>query len=213
MEEIKFRNEIPVESQLNSPVVNFYTGRSVFITGCTGFLGTAFQRLNEYNPNFRAKIKPISGDISKKYIGVNENDLSLLRQEISIVFHSAADTSFDMSLNDAVNINTKATEELLKICKDMHQLKAFVYVSTAYSNCNRSVIDEKVYRCDVPLETQYEVLEYCKSERLTQYLLDGRPNAYSYSKALSEELIQNYSNAVPSIIIRPSISMPSHSVY
>ncbi|KAL4716353.1 hypothetical protein ACJJTC_006715 [Scirpophaga incertulas] len=245
---MKQLNNEKSESQSNirydSPVKNFYKGRSVFVTGSTGFLGTvliekllytcegvkriyvlikqkegqsvkerlskflesgAFQRLRESNPNFIHKIKPIAGNMLEQNFGLSEEDISVLRNEVSVVFHLAANISFNMRMADAINSNTKSTGELLRICKGMVRLTAFVYISTAYSNCNKLVIDERVYKSEVPVNRVYELLQNSKQDDIFNLLLDGRPNAYTYSKALTEELIQIHSNELPAVIIRPSI--------
>lgn len=42
-------------------------------------------------------------------------------------------------------------------------------------------------------------------EGLTPKLLEGRPNTYTYTKALAENLVEEYSAQVPVAIVRPSI--------
>ncbi|KAL0831449.1 hypothetical protein ABMA28_002251 [Loxostege sticticalis] len=229
----------------SSPIVNFYNGRSVFVTGATGFLGTvlvekllfscnginniyilikrkngksteerffdylnstAFQRIKDKNPSLMKKIKPISGNLEEDNIGISRNDISILQQEVSVVFHAAAKLSFNMDMTTAININTKPTEQLIAICKQMQNISVFVYVSSAYSNMHKQVIDEKVYKTGIALETVFDTL---KAKGSADNLLDGRPNAYTYSKALTEEIIEKEFYDIPAAIVRPSIIISS----
>lgn len=58
------------------------------------------------------------------------------------------------------------------------------------------------------------MLDRCKSaadkeviDILEQQIMNPWPNSYTYTKALSEDLVKRYSVHFPTIVIRPSISM------
>nr|AGG19592.1 fatty-acyl reductase [Ostrinia latipennis] len=242
-------NTIETDEQFtyNSPIVNFYSGKSVFVTGATGFLGTvlvekllfsckginniyvlikqtkdltiegrvlnylnskAFHRVRNTNPELMKKIIPICGNLEHKNLGISDSDIKTLQEEVSIVFHVAAKLLFKMSLATAVNINTKPTEQLIVICKKMRRNPIFIYVSSAYSNVNKQIIDEKVYSNGVPLETIYDTLE-AENTRLMDMFLDKRPNTYIYSKALAEEVVGKEFDESAAAIVRPSIILSS----
>lgn len=61
------------------------------------------------------------------------------------MFHVAATVRFDEKLKLALSINVIGTKEVISLCREIKELKAFVHVSTAYANCNQLYIDEKFY--------------------------------------------------------------------
>lgn len=58
----------------------------------------------------------------------------------------AATIRFNEKLEIAVAINMIGTQNIIELCDKMSSLEAFVYVSTAYCNCDRSDIGEMVYK-------------------------------------------------------------------
>lgn len=58
----------------------------------------------------------------------------------------AATVRFDEHLRKAVNINIRATKDIIKLGRGIENLKSFVHVSTAYSNCIHDMIEEKFYK-------------------------------------------------------------------
>lgn len=50
---------------------------------------------------------------------------------------------------EAVQLNVIATQQLLLMASQMPKLEAFIHISTAFSNCNLSHIDEVIYPCPV----------------------------------------------------------------
>lgn len=55
-----------------------------------------------------------------------------MTNEVEILFHAAADVRFDESLKEATEINVRGTREIMLLAQQMHELKVFVYVSTAF---------------------------------------------------------------------------------
>ena len=55
--------------------------------------------------------------------GLSDSDRNLLCENVSVVFNLAATVRFDEELKTAVKMNVMGPRELLKICKDMKQLK------------------------------------------------------------------------------------------
>lgn len=62
-----------------------------------------------------------------------------------MVFHIAATVRFDEKLKLAMAINVKGPREIVGLCREMPNLKAAIHVSTAYSNCHLSLIEERFY--------------------------------------------------------------------
>lgn len=64
---------------------------------------------------------------------------------MNIIFHVAATVRFDEHIKKAVNINIRATKDVLTLSKNIKNLKSVIHVSTAYSNCIHMCIEEKFY--------------------------------------------------------------------
>ncbi|KAL7013673.1 hypothetical protein ACKWTF_015516 [Chironomus riparius] len=227
-------------------IPEFYSDKSVFITGATGFLGKIlvekllrscpnikniyllmrpkkeqkmherlleifkvplFDKIREENPEYFLKVIAIGGDMKSHELGISDHDQQILIQNVSIIFHCAATVRFNEKIKEAIEINVKGTQKLMDLSRQMDDLKAFVYVSTAYSNCDRREVDEIFY--EVPFNSQAvinmtqnfpdEFLDQC-----TDSLIGKRPNTYTFTKAIAEDVIRRETN-LPIAIVRPSI--------
>lgn len=98
------------------------------------------------------KIIFIAGDISKANIGVSKSDFQVLKENVNIVFHSAATVRFDQSIKEAVNLNTLGSMRLWDLCSQMLNLRSIIHVSTAYTNPTRSNVGEQVYPAKVAMD-------------------------------------------------------------
>ncbi|KAJ8961617.1 hypothetical protein NQ314_005907 [Rhamnusium bicolor] len=99
------------------------------------FEDVVFERLRNEYPDFREKLVIIEGNCALPDLGLCVN----------IVFHVAATVRFDEKIKTAVAINIRATRDLLTLAHQMPKLKSFIHVSTLYSNCDKEVIEEKLY--------------------------------------------------------------------
>uniref|UniRef100_A0A336LKC5 Fatty acyl-CoA reductase n=1 Tax=Culicoides sonorensis TaxID=179676 RepID=A0A336LKC5_CULSO len=233
-----------------SEVVDFYRGKSIFLTGGTGFIGQiiiekllrccdvkeifllirgkkdktwqsriqeilsdpVFDRLKAEKPTAISKLKGIVGDCSLINLGVSDQDRQLLIENVQIVIHGAATVKFDEELPVAMQINVSGTQFLIELSKQMKHLITFVYISTAYSNCNRLKINEEIYE---PPITREQVENYMNSAKgdvginVKSALLSGFPNTYALTKCLAEYLIAEADKDLPIVIFRPAIVMPT----
>jgi hypothetical protein len=97
-------------------------------------------------PRALEKLIPVKGDVSQPELGLSVEDRTMLMQRVNIVFHSAATVRFDEPIKTAVNLNTRGTDRVVDLCKDMANLVCLVHVSTAYSNADLRDIQEMIYR-------------------------------------------------------------------
>lgn len=102
--------------------------------------------MKKVNPKFRHHIKSVAGDCMLPGLGLSEEDRRALVENVNIVFHMAATVRFDEKLKVAMQINVKAARDIMLLCKEMHNLKSILHVSTAYTQCPLRRIDEKFYR-------------------------------------------------------------------
>lgn len=101
----------------------------------------------------------------------------------------------------------------MDLCKQMKQIQGFVYISTAYSNCNKPEIDEIFYKPKISALDMLHLLETMDEDLLngiTQDIIKGFPNTYAYSKNLAEDLVKTCAGDLPIVVFRPAIVMPSY---
>ena len=72
------------------------------------------------------KIKIIAGDLTEDGLGLNDVDRNLLVENVELVFNCAANVRFDMSLKDAINVNTAGVLRILQLATKMIHLKVRV---------------------------------------------------------------------------------------
>ncbi|XP_026740051.1 putative fatty acyl-CoA reductase CG5065 [Trichoplusia ni] len=228
-------------------VPEFYAGKSVLITGGTGFVGKAllekllrccpdigtvyllmrqkkglgceerlkdlwskrvFDLLRDKDPEAIKKVRLINGDITEPELGISDADKKELQERCNVIFHSAACVRFDQKLKDAVNLNTTGTLRMLTLAESMKNLQVFVHLSTAYCRCDLEMLEEKLYPAVHNPRKIIEIVEWMDDDTL-QYLepklISSEPNTYSYTKAITEDLVAEYSGKFPIAIARPSI--------
>uniref|UniRef100_A0A1B0BQB9 Fatty acyl-CoA reductase n=1 Tax=Glossina palpalis gambiensis TaxID=67801 RepID=A0A1B0BQB9_9MUSC len=167
-----------------------------------------FHKILDANPDIVNKVHVIKGDLLEDDLGINVDESKHLITNIEIIFHCAANVRFDQPLRPMVEMNVVGTLKLLKLAEKMENLKSFAYVSTTYCQCNESVLEEHAYPAP---QDPYEIIEMIKNlndqslAEITPTLLNGLPNTYAYSKALTEDLINRYEKKLPIVVVRPSI--------
>ena len=97
---------------------------------------------------------------------------------------------------------------MISLAKKMKKLEVFVHVSTAYANCDRQHVTEVIYNPPVTPEKILEACDWMEDDLvdlLTPNIIKLRPNTYTYTKAIAENLIKQAENEIPFVIVRPSI--------
>ncbi|XP_033326344.1 putative fatty acyl-CoA reductase CG5065 [Megalopta genalis] len=174
--------------------------------------GPLFEKLRRDAPNELSKIIPVSGDVTEQELGISEADQNMLIRYVSVVFHSAATIKFDEALKLSVTINIVGTKQLLNLCHRMDNLEALIHVSTAYCNCDRKDVAEEIYPVAAEPEDVIaltKVMDARMVDNITPTLIGNRPNTYTFTKALTERLLQSESGYLPVAIVRPSIVLSS----
>lgn len=159
-----------------------------------------FDRIRNDAPESLKRLQAIAGDVTLPGMGISMANQATLIKEVSIVFHSAATIKFNDSLRTAMDINVFGTQKVLNLSQQLPLLKALVYVSTAYSNCNLTEVNERVYPLNISTNDFADI-----DEKDLPKLLAGRPNTYTLSKAMAENLLEREKRNIPLAIVRPSI--------
>ena len=134
------------------------------------------------------RVEVLEGDISLPNLGLKEEEIALLRREVTSFFHIAALTALNGSEEDCNRINLGGAMEALKMAWDFRKngrLERFYYFSTAYVSGSRQT--------------------YCASEDA----LPAKPahaNFYESSKCEAERRVRvAMLKGLPVTIFRPSI--------
>ncbi|XP_039970733.1 fatty acyl-CoA reductase wat-like [Bactrocera tryoni] len=172
--------------------------------------GPLFDKVREVKPQLHTLITPINGDCAQPNLGISPEDREVLTTNVDIVIHSAATIRFNEPLYNALILNVGAIKSVLALAKEMSQLKSFVHISTAFSNCILPHIEEKFYPeiIGITANKALKMAEYLGPEltnNLAKDLLGSFPNTYTFTKALAEELILSEAGTLPICIFRPAI--------
>lgn len=85
-------------------------------------------------------------------------------------------------------------------------------MSTSYCHLHEKLLLEKPY--DPPADPQriikaIECLDEAEVDAMTTKILGDIPNTYAYTKALAEALVNDARHDIPTLILRPSIVIPT----
>ncbi|KAF9984842.1 cyclin-dependent kinase inhibitor far1 [Mortierella antarctica] len=186
----------------------------VFASKIFDTLKAQFTSPQEFHDRIVKKIIPVAGDITVDRLGLSEEDLAMIREDTRVVINSAASVSFDDPLNNALEMNTRGPFRTFAVAQGIKNLAAFVHISTCYVNAPMigANIDETIYAHPFgEPEAIYEMLSQMSYEEIRNYersvVLKTYPNTYTFSKSLTEHLIQKRykTMGLPIVIVRPSI--------
>ncbi len=158
----------------------------------------------ELAPDLLSRVHAVCGDMTMPGLGLKPQDLRTIRESVSFVFHSAATVKFDEELPAALTMNVEGTRTMLELASTMEKLRAFVHVSTAYAHVNRKVVGERLYLEEEALSFNKVAAKVAAEASLTE-ILGEWPNTYTFTKAMAEQLLQEYSKQLPLAVVRPSI--------
>nr|AWJ25021.1 fatty acyl-CoA reductase [Nilaparvata lugens] len=234
-----------------SAIAEFYKGRSVLITGATGFMGKVlvekllfgcpdlsriyvlirnkrglppalrleemfkaplFDRLRVGHPERFSKVTAVEGDVCLADLGLSASSRATLVTHVSVVFHCAASLRLEAGLKELVNANLEGTHRVLQLCSQLQHIKMMLHLSTAFCHVDVVEMEERVYSSDI---NPHDVINLTKwmdgqsMDQVTQRLISPHPNCYTYTKRLSETLVDQSRKQIPVAIARPSIVTPS----
>ncbi|OJJ77197.1 hypothetical protein ASPBRDRAFT_114019 [Aspergillus brasiliensis CBS 101740] len=242
-------------------MLSYYQGKTIFITGGSGFLGTAlvhriatsveFKRIyllqrggnsglsakwNQHLPSDTAqwllehpRITVLDGDMMKPGLGLDNDQLGMLKRDIHIIIHAASSINLAQRLQKMWPSVIQATEYAVELGLQCGKLERFVYVSTAYTNthlCSLSPngdveIEERIIPLEqTPLDNgnatvaeEYSELQSRGSTK--EYENNDFPWSYGYAKHLSERLVTDmftrHGKYDRLLIVRPSVIGPAEN--
>ncbi|XP_037953609.1 putative fatty acyl-CoA reductase CG5065 [Teleopsis dalmanni] len=169
-----------------------------------------FERIRLNVPKRLEKLVCLKGNIESDDFGLSNTDKKILCTQVNVIFHSAATVRFNERLKVAAQVNAIGTWHLLELCKQMPQLKSFVYVSTAYCNPGRKFVDEMIYPTLPPVNWKDFVnctkrIPDAYFNSLANYIKGPHPNTYTFTKSIAEQIVNDYKHHLPIVIVRPSI--------
>lgn len=177
------------------------------------YTGELFAKLTANDPLYMNRVTVVEGNLHELDIGISAEDRSLIVQNVQIVVHSGADVRFDETLQNLLLVNLRGTREVMRLAEQIVNLEVCMHISTAYSHCPRKHIGECFYPSPmdpnrmIQLAESMEGLNKVVFETLTEKMIRPWPNTYTFTKALSEELVRGFGQRIPVAIIRPSIGL------
>ncbi|KAK4877897.1 hypothetical protein RN001_010403 [Aquatica leii] len=171
------------------------------------FDDVVFDRLRRENYEAVQNVVLVDGDCAKPRLGLNDEDLTELRQ-VNCVFHCASTAYFDDKLVPAVMVNIGGVTEILSQCQKMPNLKSIICMSTVYTHSAGQEISEAFY--NVPLSgndllTLIAILKEPMAENVASVIIGNWPNVYTFTKAVTEDVIKKNSSKLPLAIVRHSL--------
>ena len=82
----------------------------------------------------RQKVRALACDMRQPGLGLDEESREELLSEVDLIIGNAASVTFDEPLDSAIQFNTLAPQELLRLAREGRKNPVLVHVSTAYVN-------------------------------------------------------------------------------
>lgn len=157
------------------------------------------------------RIEIVDGNLKELKLGLSEATRLELIENVQIVVHAGAAVNFNSPIQDVGMINVRGTREMLNLAKEMKNLIAFAYLSTAFTHCWSKDIDEEFHGTPIDPDKMIKIVEFFEKKNdsdvldvLGKKLIAPWPNTFTFSKAITEELVRRASKTIPIIVLRPS---------
>jgi alcohol-forming fatty acyl-CoA reductase len=150
-------------------------------------------------------VRFVAGDVTLPSFGLSPTTVAQFEREVTVVIHSAANTSFKAPLRTVVRDNTLPALELARMTTRFAKLVSHVQLSTSYAmSClPDGPVEERIY----PIEDVEQVLQDIISGRITDFGNYAWP--YARSKHLMECLLAKRFPRHPILVVRASAIGPS----
>nr|XP_019525041.2 fatty acyl-CoA reductase wat-like [Aedes albopictus] len=158
----------------------------------------------------RAKVIPVEVDLDSESNMIAEEMKVRLVEEVDVVFNLLASINFNEPLNCALRTNVEYTDRLLGLVSLMKRLKVVVHVSTFFSNCDKSMIEERIYD-DIGFGGYANIMNIVSNlndtelQAMEPHLIGDFPNTYTFSKKCAEVMVRDKYGDLPIGIFRPPI--------
>jgi thioester reductase-like protein len=129
------------------------------------------------------RVEILSGDISKRHLGLSDGEWDRLTAEVTHVFHLAAIYDLAVPVDLAQRVNVEGTGNVLDLCSAASNLQRHAYVSTAYVAGLRH---GTVYEHELVMGQDFK-------------------NHYESTKFQAEVWVRETMSKVPTTILRPAI--------
>ncbi len=143
----------------------------------------AIEKIVQMSSARREDFKIVEGDITKENLGMSKENLDLVRQNTTEIFHLAAIYDLAVPRKLGYRVNVEGTINVNKLAKGIRGLERYNYVSTCYVAGKRE---------GVILETEL-------------YHEAGFRNFYEETKYLAEVEVDKLKSDLPITIFRPSV--------
>ena len=158
----------------------------------------------------------MKGELSLENLGLSDADRDIVRKEVNVMIHNGANVKFTDPVHLSLQVNVLGTKQLLDLGCECQNLDTFMYVSTAFSHCYQLDIKEELYTAPGDLKMVYDMIDADMNSKngLTneaiEMLIGNHPNVYTFTKALAEDLISQYSKKCDFAcgIYRPTVGKP-----
>ncbi|XP_060269230.1 fatty acyl-CoA reductase 2 isoform X2 [Ovis aries] len=170
-----------------SMIAAFYGGKSILITGATGFLGKVLME----------KLFRTSPDLKVIYVLVRPKQGQTLQQRVFQI------------------LDSKLFEKVKEVCPNVHEKIRAISADLNQNDFAISKEDMQellshtniVFHCaaTVRFDDHLRWLDDAIIDEITPKLIGDRPNTYTYTKALGEVVVQQEGGNLNIAIIRPSI--------
>lgn len=170
------------------------------------FSGFLFKKFDE---DSLKKVRLVNGDIASIDLKLSSYDREYIKENVQIILHSAAELNMDGSFKKSIATNVRGTKLLMDLGVESKNLISFVYISTAFSQNPQLHTKESFYEPGIDFRLAIKIVESSANEEclhvLTEKLIAPWQNIYSFSKAVTEDMVRHYQDRLPVVVARPSI--------
>ncbi|KAF7106214.1 hypothetical protein CFC21_106965 [Triticum aestivum] len=181
------------------------------------------------------KIVPLAGDIGIQNFGLDRSTVDDLCEEIDVIIHGAATTSFYERYDVALASNALGAKYICEFAKKCSNMKLLLHLSTAFVAGTREglLLEEALQMGEtlrpgycLDIKAELRLVEKIKTELrvansggpdqslektamkelgLKRACHFGWPNVYTFTKAMGEMLLAQERGDLPLIIMRPAM--------